>query len=146
MLSLSRSRPDRDDRRLSFGAYAAGRGGRGEYWIALAIALLFGLLFQRVGEGAGAAVALLYTVRRLHDFGQTGWWSALVVAVVGPVVLAMAVAPILGTLVLAGVAVGVVVFAAFVGLMPGDPNPNRFGDRPPSLLGRKRADLGETVG
>jgi uncharacterized membrane protein YhaH (DUF805 family) len=142
MLSLSRNRPDSDSRR-TIGAYAAGRGRRVEYWIALAFAMLLGLLFPRFGLGAGVAIALVATIRRLHDFGQTGWWSALVVAIVAPMAGAMVLAPVLGTLLFAGVAVGVVVFAAFVGLMPSDTGPNRFGAEPPSLFSRKPADGAE---
>lgn len=133
---FNRSRPDRDDRRR-FSPYWSGRASRAEYWMAVGLVTLVGLMLPRVGASGGAGVMLIFTIRRLHDFGRSGWWSALPLAAAVPVGVALAAHPILGSLLYAGLIVGAVMFTAFVGLMPGDEGPNRFGE-PQPLFRRKR--------
>lgn len=130
---IGRSRPDRDDRSRHT-KYWQARGSRAEYWTATA--LVAGLTFISPGMSASAAAGpmLIFTIRRLHDFGRTGWWSALplgfVLCGIGLVAFP------LGLLIQGMLLVASVGFTAFVGLMPGDAGQNRFGE-PQALFRRK---------
>jgi len=138
---LSRNRPDRDDRQAprAFG----NRGGRAEYLIWLAsIALL--LLLSHGAARFGVALLLGFaTARRLRDFGLLGWWVALLPIVglaAGVVGRAGDVPPLwLGLLAI----LGLLAFIIAVAVIPGDPDPNRFG--PPFRLtgrGLRLRDIG----
>lgn len=139
---FSRNRPDRDDR-LKHARYWNGRGGRVEYWISVAIVAVLNIVFPGMSTTALAAPMMIFTIRRLHDFGQTGWWAAAPFAVGLLGGIAMVASPLLAPILQAVLLVGSVAFTAFVGLMPGDKGLNRFGE-PESLLRRKGPDLRQT--
>ena len=105
--------------------------------------VLLNILFPGMTTTAMIPVMLVSTTRRLHDFGQTGWWAAgpFAAGLLGGV--GMAALPLLAPILQAVVLVGGVAFTAFVGFMPGDAGPNRFGE-PQQRLRRKGPDLGET--
>ena len=139
---FSRNRPDRDDR-ARHARYWDGRGGRAEYWMMLAAVVGLNLLFPGMSTAAFAGPMMIFTIRRLHDFGQTGWWTAAPLALGLLCGIAIIAAPLLAPLLQALLLVGSVSFTAFVGLMPGNVGPNRFGE-PQQLLRRKRPNLEQT--
>ena len=133
---FSRSRPDRDGR-VVMSPFWRGRGGRIEFWAVFAGLTCAGLVLPRFSAVAMAVPMTLAAIRRLHDFGQTGWWAAAPLAAGVGVLVVKAASPALGALLFAGLMISGVGFVGFVGLMPGDPHPNRFGS-PQILWGRKR--------
>jgi uncharacterized membrane protein YhaH (DUF805 family) len=139
---FSRNRPDRDDR-VKHARYWNGRGSRGEYWMMVGMVVVLNMIFPGMSSSAFAAPLMIFTIRRLHDFGQTGWWAAGPLAVGLLFGIAMATSPLLSPILQALLLVGSVAFTAFVGLMPGDKGPNRFGE-PQLLFRRKGPDLGQT--
>ena len=120
-----------------------GRMNRATYWLCLGIILaavaimsVFGIRPPRIGE----AMLILMCVPRLHDLGKSGWWVLIP--------LGIELASIFGAgafyaitaysnedayifffgvvfLMLAG-------FIVAVGLIPGQPHANRFGEPPKS--------------
>jgi uncharacterized membrane protein YhaH (DUF805 family) len=129
----------------SFWWYLEGRAGRGEYWFSVALVFALGIVLSFVpalsGASTGLTIALMFAqIRRVHDFGRSGWWAAL--AAFAPLIAMlplMAVAS-LDVAVLVGLLVefaGIVV----IGILPGTPGENRFGPPAPftwtrTLLGR----------
>ncbi|WP_269515028.1 DUF805 domain-containing protein [Brevundimonas subvibrioides] len=58
----------------------SGRSSRGEYWLSIGgLVLLYLFVHAIAGPSVASLVSLpvwLFTgVRRLHDFGSTGWWA-----------------------------------------------------------------------
>lgn len=115
-----------------------GRSSRREYW--LYIAVLFGLSFLL--SHAPPAVNLVFTatmlfvqIRRVHDFGRSGWWA--VAAVFAPLLPVVPLFYFYGEMVAVGVGVVVeLALIALVGAIPGDPGDNRFGP-PPAFTARR---------
>jgi hypothetical protein len=132
---FSRNRPDRDDRACLAPTWGwRGRGGRIEFGVVLLALLALKSVFHG-GHVAGDTVLTLlsirFSIRRLHDFGRSGWWVAIVPGVVFAVALTGVIAHIpkavLGPVITMAALAMYVGFAAFLGLMPGDDGPNRFG-------------------
>jgi uncharacterized membrane protein YhaH (DUF805 family) len=134
-----------------------GRIARGPFWLGLLIVMVLGLLANAIPVvGPLAGLVLLWPqiaihVKRLHDFGWSGWLlllpfsvSALCVGMImlnGGAALLAATPEQLPTLltspkmrlpsVYLEVAFAVeFVFLLWVGLTKGDPNANRFGPAP----------------
>lgn len=82
------------------GALAALANGNPAEWVGLGGVLLLVAL--------GGALSILLSIQRLHDFGASGWWSALVVAPFANLVLYLVLL-----------------------IMPGTQGANRFGHPPP---------------
>ena len=140
---FSRNRPDRDDRKpQSQWAYVyEWRSNRGEFWLVLT-GLLAGIWLSQFirhiapagAFGAVVAVVVNVSIRRIHDMGLSGWWAAVLPG--GMVLSLFAVAkwpghPIVLT---ASWVLGVAAFTVVVGLWPGQPEVNRFGDPPQGRL------------
>jgi len=126
-----------------------GRAGRREFWrlmLAL-IALSFGLsLLGAVPGGqiigipfslAGNIAQWAVVARRLHDLGRSGWWQVPAMAL-GAAALVRAVqlgpAAVEANPGLAGALLGAMLlsmaFLVVIGVVRGDPGPNRFGQPP----------------
>lgn len=118
--------------------FFAGRSNRREFWLSLAALfagnLVFGLALDPVLTSAiSLPVWVVIASRRLHDFGQTGWWSLI------PFVAGFAIGFGRGlglgltdsAELLFNVAV-MLVTASVIGLFPGTRGPNRFGAEPGS--------------
>jgi uncharacterized membrane protein YhaH (DUF805 family) len=88
----------------------------------------------QLSSGLGA-VLLLEQIRRLHDFGRSGWWA--VAATFAPLIV---VIPVMLTVSLAvGLIVALVsalVLLVWIGAIRGDTDENRFGPVPTFSLGR----------
>jgi uncharacterized membrane protein YhaH (DUF805 family) len=127
---FSRNRPDRDDRRL----YAlSGRSNRAEFWAVVSVLIVVGYILHHLGAKAPiwtlATASGWFGQRRLHDFGQSGWWFALPI---GGFLVLPAIATLSHSFMLFNGAVGLaglltVVFLLIIGAIPGDAGSNRFG-------------------
>ncbi|MET0273545.1 MAG: DUF805 domain-containing protein [Phenylobacterium sp.] len=130
--------------RRSLWGYLNDRAGRAEYWfsIGLIFALGIGLSFIPAlsGAGTGLTVVLMFAqIRRVHDFGRSGWWAAL--ATFAPMIAMfplMAVASV-DVAFIFGLLVEFALIIA-IGAIPGDPGDNRFG--PPAPFTWKRTLTG----
>lgn len=144
---------------------ADGRIGKRDFWIGFAILFVANLVLGMIPVlGALISLALIYPMvclysKRLHDFGKTGWLTAIpfvvmaLALVVGLITGGMAVIGMGaagsdqaaagaamaglgmfgGLMALAGlIALG---FLLWVGLTNGDPSDNRYGPPPVSLTG-----------
>jgi uncharacterized membrane protein YhaH (DUF805 family) len=113
-----------------------GRSSRREYWLYIGLMFALGAILKTppIGDFGMWLIALFVQIRRVHDFGRTGWWA-----------LAASVAPLLCVpLILitteeianiVGVAIGLVLVTG-IGVPPGDAGENRFGP-PPSVTVRR---------
>jgi len=98
------------------------------------IAILY-LVFNSMGGkhvAVSEVVLIFICVPRLHDIGKSGWWAAafflleIIVAVVAFSTLSLdAAKTVLGLFVLV-----VVGFLIWLGSVPGQPEPNSFGEPP----------------
>lgn len=112
-----------------------GRINRTTFWLAIGVIVIFYIVLNLLStkpQGVQEFVLAMACVPRLHDIGKSAWWAfvAFVVEIV-VVVGAFAVLPAqfvslpvaLFTLILAGLII-------WLGLIPGDPLANRFGEPP----------------
>ena len=116
--------------------FVTGRSSRREYWLSVAglVALSLGITVLATPSIASLACLPVWIVigsRRLHDFGQTGWWS-LTGFVVGFVLgfargVGVDISPSLELWTNGLVAI---ILFAIIGLIPGDRESNRFGPPP----------------
>jgi uncharacterized membrane protein YhaH (DUF805 family) len=127
-----------------------GRMNRATYWLCLAVILavvavmsLFGIRPPRVGE----AMLILMCVPRLHDLGKSGWWVLipfgieLVAILVGIEVVPAGEAYVA----FSGALFAIAGFILLLGLIRGEPQPNRFGEPPKSPFAfRERAKIVRT--
>ena len=119
------------------------RAGRREFWTqaAIVVVISFALTFTPIFQIRQAAVlALLLTtprlvlmllqIRRVHDFGRSGWWAAA--ATIAPMVLIVPVMAVSspGVASATGIFFELLLLVA-IGALPGDPEDNRFGPPPP---------------
>ncbi len=121
-------------------SFLAGRTNRATYALYLLLFLVVtsiaaGLNFRIPGE----AFLVWIAVPRPHDIGKSGWWIALafipeIAAVIGIVTGTMST-----EIGLASALVALLVAAILLLCVPGQPGPNRFGERPNPGVGRKRA-------
>lgn len=120
--------------------YLRGRSGRAEYWAL--VALIFGLsivlsLVPALSSASSALVVPLMfaQIRRVHDFGRSGWWAAA--ATFGPLLLMFPLMAVtsLEMATLAGIAVELALIVV-IGVIRGDPDANRFG--PPAPFSWRR--------
>ena len=119
-----------------------GRFNRATYWLCLCIIVgavvimaVVGIRPPRIGE----AMLILMCVPRLHDLGKSGWWVLIPLGVelVAIVVAITTFSAEDGYVVFGGaffVIAGVIVV---LGLIPGQPHANRFGDPPKSMFAFK---------
>lgn len=124
--------------------FLQGRTNRAIYWLSIGIAgLLYAgmsLVFHRQ-VSVGEAVLIFIGIPRLHDIGRSGWLTLAPIAieVVGGVA-ALTLLPhetartVMGVLVLV---IGALMI--WVGVIPGQPSSNRFGEPPlPALQGWRK--------
>ena len=101
-----------------------GRINRATYWLAVVVTLvlltLIAILFPTVGP-VSEGVLLIACVPRLHDIGRSGW------LVVGPLLIDMAGWRL-------GFQISLINLVIWLGIVRGDPAPNRFGAPPPPGL------------
>ncbi len=127
-----------------------GRFNRATYWLCLcilvgAVALMsvVGIRPPRVGE----AMLVLMCVPRLHDLGKSGWWVVIPIGIeLTAIGVAIAVfSPEDAYIVFGAVFLAVAGFIVVLGLIPGQPHANRFGDPPKSPFAfRERAKVAKT--
>lgn len=60
--------------------YLKGRAGRKEYWVWFGLICVLGLIISFLpGEPSNSGLTVVFAgvqIRRLHDFGRSGWWVA----------------------------------------------------------------------
>jgi uncharacterized membrane protein YhaH (DUF805 family) len=119
------------------------RLNRAWYWLCLIVLAALYTALSVFGEKHAAVsevVLLFLCVPRLHDIGLSGWWFA---AAFGLEIAVVAASLILLPLSHALIPMGLFVLFAFIamtwlGIRPGEPGTNRFGDAPPPGLSFKR--------
>lgn len=132
------------------GADLRGRFNRATYWLclciivgAVAVMAAAGVRPPRIGE----AMLVLMCVPRLHDLGKSGWWVLIPLGleVVTVIVALTAFSPEEAYVLFAGAFLVVVGSIVVLGLIPGQPHANRFGEPPRSPFAfRERAKLAQT--
>ena len=65
--------------------------------------------------------------QRLHDFGRSAWWQGLIYLAMLAVGVGLVFAGVNWELATAGAYLPQLAFTIWLGLVPGDPGPNRFG-------------------
>ena len=122
-----------------------GRINRATYWLILAIgaAVYAAIVFYSSKPAAIREFVLaIVAIPRLHDMGKSAWWVAGVfvaeLAIIAGAFLALPMDSAL--LVSFGFELILVALMIWIGVIPGDPNANRFGDAPASGISfRKKA-------
>ncbi|MGH6998199.1 MAG: DUF805 domain-containing protein [Phenylobacterium sp.] len=141
--------------------YLKGRAGRKEYWVWFGVVCVLGLIISFLpGEPSNSGLTVVFAavqIRRLHDFGRSGWWVA-------PLLIAPLLVPIAAFLLglqghshlpeaeqfaraeswayaaaLVAIACLLVVYV-WMGVRRGEPGDNRFG--PPAASDLKSILLG----
>jgi len=90
---------------------------------------------------------VLMCVPRLHDLGKSGWWVAIPIGIeLIAIGVAIAVFSPEGAYIVFGtVFLAIAGFIVVLGLIPGQPHANRFGDPPKSPFAfRERAKVAKT--
>ena len=133
--------------------YLKFRINRPTYWMLIAVAAALMFLLAYFGKRASVFewALVLIGVPRLHDIGRTGWIMAGVIAAeIGVVVAAALSGGGAESINVAGGAFVVVtaVLAVWLGAIPGQPHPNKWGFPPASGIsfGKPSADYGDTFG
>jgi uncharacterized membrane protein YhaH (DUF805 family) len=115
----------------------AGRASRREYWIYIGLLIVLGVVFSYSPPAVNLVMYLVFTVimvRRVHDFGRTGWWAWAAAALpFSAMLLLMVTSETVASLVSLVITVALMIA---VGAIRGDPGANRFGPPPPVTLKR----------
>ncbi|MCX7587320.1 DUF805 domain-containing protein [Phenylobacterium sp. 58.2.17] len=133
--------------------YLKGRAGRKEYWIWFGVVCALGLIMSFLpGEPSNSGLAVVFAavqIRRLHDYGRSGWWVAALFIVPLLVPIAAFELGLRGQLpeaeqfaraeswssIATVVAIaGLLAVYVWMGLRRGDTGDNRFGPPPASDL------------
>jgi uncharacterized membrane protein YhaH (DUF805 family) len=127
-----------------------GRMNRATYWLCLGILAaavgimsVAGIRPPRIGE----ATLILMCVPRLHDLGKSGWWVLIPIGIeLVAIVAAIAMFSTEDAYIVFGAVFLVVAgFIVVLGLIPGQPQANRFGEPPKSPFAfRERAKVSQT--
>jgi uncharacterized membrane protein YhaH (DUF805 family) len=126
--------------------FLKGRMNRATYWLAIGIGLAVFLLLRVLMRGDASineVVLIILAVPRLHDIGRSGWWVLAPIAFeLGTVALGLAFLTPEGFAVAAGLlTLATLALLLWLGVVPGQPNENRFGPAPPAGLDfRRRPD------
>jgi len=117
--------------------WLAGRSSRREYWLYFAVVFAVSLLLADappVVDVLLLTAVLCVQIRRIHDFGRTGWWA---VAATAAPLIALPLIAVQSEYVtgLVGAAVALL-FIVGIGVAPGDAGDNRFGPPPPFTVRR----------
>ena len=116
-----------------------GRLNRAFFWCLLALYLAIYYFIRSFGEKleAGEFLIAILCIPRLHDIGRTGWYFLIPVTIELLAVIAMFIFnETILSLNIAGLAF--MIFIVVLGLIPGQPVSNRFGDQPKPWLGSWR--------
>ncbi|WP_293407667.1 DUF805 domain-containing protein [Phenylobacterium sp.] len=130
---------ERSERPL-FG-FLKGRAGRKEYWFYFGMLCIVGFLLSLIIGDIGSSISIAFAIvqiRRLHDFGRSGWW--LLPVLLMPVCLPLVALQLglLGDTLLVTLALYLAAYI-WMGVRKGDAGDNRFGPPPASrgiFLGR----------
>jgi uncharacterized membrane protein YhaH (DUF805 family) len=112
-----------------------GRINRSSYWLGLllfvAIFIALGLLTAKPPHVTEVVLVILATPR-LHDIGKSGWWAGGVfLAEIAIVVIALVAFQLDTAMAVFGLfALVVMGLLIWLGTVPGDLNPNRYGEPP----------------
>ena len=127
-----------------------GRMNRATYWsilggmVVFVIAVAaFGVRPPRIAEG----LLIFLCVPRLHDLGRSGWWVLIPLGVEVAALLAVfsAFSTDDAPLIFGGIFLVIAVVVVVLGLIPGQPHANRFGEPPKSIFPfRERRKVEET--
>ena len=127
-----------------------GRMNRATYWsilggmVVFVIAVAaFGVRPPRIAEG----LLIFLCVPRLHDLGRSGWWALIPLGVEVAALLAVfsAFSADDAPLIFGGIFLVIAVVVVVLGLIPGQPHANRFGEPPKSIFPfRERRKVEET--
>jgi uncharacterized membrane protein YhaH (DUF805 family) len=112
-----------------------GRAGRREYWASLGCLFAVGLAMEYFpgGPKLGSALSIVLMflqIRRIHDFGRSGWWAVAGTFGPLPVAAVLAAASSLEVAVVATILLALALMI-LVGAIPGSAADNRFGPPPP---------------
>ena len=127
-----------------------GRFNRATYWLCLCIIVGAVVIMAELGirpPRIGEAMLILMCVPRLHDLGKSGWWVLIPLGIelVAIVVAITALSAEEAYIPFAGAFFVVAGFIVVLGLIPGQPHANRFGDPPKSPFAfRERAKVTQT--
>ena len=99
------------------------------------IVVMYGALvaFMEKPPGIGEVIMISLGVPRLHDLGRSGWWIAVpIVLELVAIVCSVIFLPMGDLLIVAGLVVLLMaVMMLVLGLIPGQPGANAYGEAPP---------------
>jgi uncharacterized membrane protein YhaH (DUF805 family) len=122
--------------------FLKGRTNRATYWLGLGIGFGVLALIRIIMRDASIneVLLLILAIPRLHDIGRSGWWVLASLGLTfGAAALCLAFIPAedIG-LALGAVVLGLLALLAWLGVVPGQADENRFGPRPRSGVDFRR--------
>lgn len=127
-----------------------GRSNRASYWLLLGVAIAAYaalMIFTSKKAPIGEVVLIFICVPRLHDIGWSGWWAGAIIAaeiLVG--IFAVVMLPIdLASIAVGGFILLVALLLVLLGLIPGQPFANAYGDPPAPGLSFGKTQGSDTV-
>jgi uncharacterized membrane protein YhaH (DUF805 family) len=127
------------------GSFLNTRINRASYGLTLlvCVGLLAAVIYFTGQRVPGEAVLIFVCVPRLHDIGWSGWWAGgMILVEILAVVAGLVFLPVDQMAVVIGLYVLLLAVALIIlGLVPGQPGPNRYGEPPaPGLSFGRRAE------
>ena len=121
----------------------SGRMNRALYWAMLGVVVVLYAALNLVSSKqviVSEVVLAFLCVPRLHDIGKSGWFVLIgIVLELGALLIGFSFFSLDGAMVVMGIAVvAIAALLVWLGTVPGDPNPNRWGEPPAPGIQFKR--------
>ena len=121
---------------------------RATYWLCIGVLLIILAIINFVSVRPlriNEALLVILCVPRLHDLGKSGWWVVVPLATELAIIVIFAVAALSLDAGASVAGLAIAVFVVVLGLIPGQPHANRFGEPLKSMFSfRERRKIAKT--
>jgi len=118
--------------------YLKGRINRATFWLSVGMLVLLIVLIRVFAPSSAhisEVVLMFLAIPRLHDIGRTGWWVLAAFGIeIAAIIVGFVVVPQHALAVAGGVTLLIFGLMTWLGAIPGNTGPNRYGDQPPPGL------------
>jgi uncharacterized membrane protein YhaH (DUF805 family) len=119
------------------------RTNRATYWMLLAALIVIYAVLNAISSkqvAVSEGVLIVLCIPRLHDIGRSGWWAGGVFLLeIGIALIGFTTLPLQeATIIMGAFVLLIAALLVWLGTIPGEPGPNRYGDPPRPGLGLRR--------